>query len=393
MKKLLARAAAPALARRAPFAAAAVAVIASAVSLRPAPARAEDYVTVRGAYYREPSTRVIQPIVEVERDSPSGIDVSAHFLVDAITSASIAAGTATDAIFTEVRTEAGLRVRKRWDRTEATIGYKYSAESDYWSHAFGGSVARRFWGDTARLALSGGASFDRAQARGPVACPAKPADCSLTGIYGGVAYTQVVSPVMIAQASAESAYLDGFQGNLYRVVPMLGVEKLPEKRLRNALSARVAYYVPPAALGFQLHYRYYFDVFPGAPPADSPDPWNIWGHMIEARIYKTLTPDLEVRLSYRQYFQSNAEFWCDTIERPGCYGPGTPLYYSTDVKLGKVHTEFPEAKLLWDANALAGTPFFGWFAAGTFEISYGYYMQSTSYADAHVLQMGYRMPY
>ena len=55
-------------------------------------ARADDYVIVRGAYYREASTRVIQPMVELQRDSPSGIDVGAHFLVDAITSASIAAG-------------------------------------------------------------------------------------------------------------------------------------------------------------------------------------------------------------------------------------------------------------------------------------------------------------
>jgi hypothetical protein len=61
---------------------------------------AGDYVIVRGAYYREASTRVIQPIVEVERESPSGIDVGAHFLVDAITSASIAAGTSVDYVFT-----------------------------------------------------------------------------------------------------------------------------------------------------------------------------------------------------------------------------------------------------------------------------------------------------
>ena len=30
-----------------------------------AAARAENEVTIRGAYYREPSTRVIQPVVEI----------------------------------------------------------------------------------------------------------------------------------------------------------------------------------------------------------------------------------------------------------------------------------------------------------------------------------------
>ena len=34
-------------------------------------ARADDYVVVRGAYYREASTRVIQPMVELQRESPT----------------------------------------------------------------------------------------------------------------------------------------------------------------------------------------------------------------------------------------------------------------------------------------------------------------------------------
>src|SRR5262249_10562333 len=116
-----------------------------AVAFAPAAAWADDYVIVRGAYYREPSTRVIQPMVELHRDSPSGVDVTAHFLVDAITSASIAAGTSVDNIFTEIRDEAGLGVRKRWERSDATLIYKYSAESDYWSHAIGASFGQRLW--------------------------------------------------------------------------------------------------------------------------------------------------------------------------------------------------------------------------------------------------------
>src|SRR6476469_799489 len=87
-------------------------------------ARADDYVSVRGAYYREASTRVIQQMVEVVRESPSGLDVAAHFPVDAI------------------------------------VSYKYSSESDYWSHSLGGSFGVRFWEDTAAIRLSLGHSFD-----------------------------------------------------------------------------------------------------------------------------------------------------------------------------------------------------------------------------------------
>ena len=60
---------------------------------------------------------------------------------------------------------------------------------------------------------------------------------------------------------------------------------------------------------------------------------------------------------------------------------------------GPVHTEYPEVQLIWQAEALRPFPFFRWFAAGTFEISYGHYFQSTSFGNAHVLQTGYRMPY
>jgi hypothetical protein len=371
-----------------------VSVALAALLLAPVQAGAEDYVTLRGAYYREPSTRVIQPVVDVERDSDTGIDVGAHLLIDAITSASASAGTAVDNIFTEVRSEAGLRLAKRWARFDLGIGYKYSAESDYWAHAVGLGAGWRLWGDTARVAVSLGAGYDNAGARGPARCPGGNAPCTLNSYFLGLTYSQVLSPVALAQVSLESAYLDGFQGNLYRNVPMHGVERLPRQRLRNALSVRGAYYFPSIKMGIQGQLRPYVDFDPNEVPCSDADPWCVKGLMIEGRVYKALSPTVEARLSYRQYLQSKAGFWCDTLAPTGtsCY-PGMPTFYSSDVKLGPVYTEYPEAKLLWSAQALAGTPILTWFASGTFEISYGYYIQSTTYHDAHVLQLGYKMTY
>jgi hypothetical protein len=367
------------------------------------PARAEDYVIVRGAYYREASTRVIQPMVELQRDSDNGLDVGAHFLVDAITSASIAAGTATDAVFTETRNEAGLSVGKRWSRFALRGGYRYSAESDYWSHSVGMSGVGRLWGDTATVRLSLGRSFDSMTARGrPPDCRVLPSNsCELDVWFGSVAYTQVLSPVLIAQASYDLAYLDGFQGNVYRAVPGIGFEVLPYRaggslrdgrRLRHAISPRIAYYVPRTGTGFQLAYRYYWDQFPGTPAAPG-EPWDLRAHTIEGRVYQEVGPYLEVRLLYRHYIQDRgAAFWCDTAASPGCYPPGS-VFYSSDPKLGPVHTQYPEVKLVISAAPLADTPVLRWFSTGSFEISYGYYMQDTAYGDAHLLQSGYRMPY
>jgi hypothetical protein len=357
-------------------------------------ARAEDFVTLRGAYYREPSNRVIQPTVEVERDSPTGIDVKAHFLVDAITSASVSAGTTTDAVFTELRNEAGLVLRKRWSRQEVTAGYRYSAESDYWAHTMSVTGATRFWGDTARVAAALGLSLDSqaSRFRTPYCATPPSHSCPLDTTFGGLSYTQILSPVALAQVSAETAYLDGFQSNLYRTVPNHPYERVPDKRLRNAIAARVAYYIPEASLALRLAYRYYFDLFPGTYPTPE-DPWRLSTHTIEARVYRPLTRDLTVRFLYRQYIQNHAaSFWCDAIASPQCYGPDA-IYFSTDPKLGHVFTEYPELELVWQAEALRPVPVLGWLAAGTFTISYGHYFQSTSFGDAHVLQSGYTIPY
>ncbi len=367
----------------------------------PPRARAEDYVTVRGAYYREPSTRVIQPTVEVERDSPTGWDVKAHFLVDTITSASVSAGTTADTIFTETRNEAALSVRKRWDRSELTASYKYSGESDYWAHALSVSGSQRFWGDTATIGASMGLSLDSQSSRFRTPeCATPPShSCPLTTTFGGVSYTQILSPVWLAQVSAETAYLDGFQGNLYRTVPNFGYERVPDKRLRNAFAARVAYYIPALDLALRAAYRYYFDVFPDflpdvSPPPTGGDPWRLQSHTLELRAYRPLTRDLTVRLTFRRYWQNwAANFWTTMVEDSASVVPVPPYYYTTDPKLGHVRTEYPELELVWQAEALRAVPVASWLAAGTFTISYGRYFQNTSFGDGHVLQAGYTLPY
>src|SRR5207245_2145365 len=114
--------------------------------------------------------------------------------------------------------------------------------------------------------------------------------CPLTTTFGGASYTQILSPVALAQVSAETAYLSGFQGNLYRSVPNFGYERVPDRRLRNALAARVAYYIPGASVALRLQYRAYFDLFPGSVAGG--DPWRLQSHMLEGRVYRPLTRDL-----------------------------------------------------------------------------------------------------
>ena len=368
--------------------------------------RAEDRVTIRGTYYREPSTRVIQPVVDITKDLPHGFDINAHYLVDTITSASAAAGTSVDNIFTEIRSEVGLGVGKTWDRTRVTLSYKYSAESDYWSHAWWASLSQTFWGNTATVGAFAGFSLDSVgfRSRTPICPPtqlttalAADGSCPENSVFGGLGYTQVLSPVAIAQINLDTAYLDGFLANPYRQVASIGYEVFPDRRLRTAVSVRGAYYFPAIETGLQVQYRYYRDFYPGALPTGvSKDPWGLSASMVEGRIYHRLSRDLEVRFLYRQYFQQPPAFWCDVPANAGCGPMSVPVssrYASTDPAIGPVRTEYPEVKLLWDATSWESIPFFRWFAAGTFEISYGRYFQNDSFGDAHVLQTGYSMPY
>ena len=71
----------------------AVAVAAGALALlAAAPARADGTLAVRGVYYKERATRVMQPMLDGAFEAGERGLVTGHLLVDAITSASQSSG-------------------------------------------------------------------------------------------------------------------------------------------------------------------------------------------------------------------------------------------------------------------------------------------------------------
>jgi hypothetical protein len=359
------------------------------------PGRGEDRVTVRGAYYREHSTRVVQPMIEVFKDVPGGFDVGAHFLVDAITSASVAAGNASDSIFTEMRKEAGATIGKTINHTRVALGYRESREPDYISHTGSAAFLQDVWENSGTVAAIAAYSHDTI---GPML------DRPLSTWFAGAGYTQALTPTLNTQLSYDLTYLNGYQANPYVQVPNLGREKLPKERFRHAFAARVAFYIPASNTGLQAHFRYYIDHGPGESTVGpestvqtpGPDPWKLHANTIEGHLFQDLAPGLEVRLTYRHHSQGAAAFWCNTDPSRGgvtdCYGT-TPVYYSADSKLGPLATHIFEGQLEWQARPLAAVPVLRWFAGGAFQISYGRYVQDSRYGGAHLLQTGYTLPY
>jgi hypothetical protein len=374
---------------------------------RPPYARAqvvEDRITLRGAYYREASTRVVQPMLQVTKALPRGFDVSGHLLVDAISSASIAQGAITDEVFTEKRYEGALSVGWTQGLNRLAASFRYSREPDYFSHTVGLLAAREVWDRTGAVALNLAVTHDDIEPRPPL----QPRDLDM--VYGGASYSQVLTPTTLAQVGYELFYQSGFYGNPYISHPNLGREDLPETRLRHALALHAAQFLPALDLGAQLHYRFYID----QESFGSSDPWGLTAHTVEGRLYKTLGRELDLRLSYRFHWQGEAAFWCNARVDIGCYGM-MPEYHSWDVKFGGLTTHLPELQVVWDLNRLASVPGLGWLSAGSIEVSYGYLFQSTPYGQpftdrnappvigelpftrkyggAHLLQTGYSLPF
>jgi hypothetical protein len=360
------------------------------------PARAEDRVTIRGAYYREASTKVVQPVVEVTKDLPNGFDASVHGLVDAITSPSEAAGFG-DNVGTEYRKEVGLSLGKTAGHNRVGLAYKESIEPDYVSHSAGLQLSRGIWENSGTVGLSLAFSADTL---GPTL------HLSTQAFFVSLDYTQALSPLSVVEARYEATYLQGYLCNPYELDATGQRPACPPRRLRHVAVFRAAHFFPALALGVQLHYRFYIDQWPGSLdqqpgasqlPAPPSDPWNLISHTIEARLYRELGHGLELRFAYRFHTQGAARFReCvgdPSRVQPGCEGIPVKAEHAADQKLTAYATHVLEVKVYWEARPLAGVPILAWFALGAFELSYGHYFQPTHYGDAHVLQTAYSLPF
>ena len=373
------------------------------------PARAEDRLSVRTAYFREASTRVVQPMLEVTKDLPQGYEVGAQVMVDAISSASIGQGATSDSVFTEKRYEGSLSAGRTMDLLKVQLFGRMSDEPDYKSASVGLSLSRELWERTGVLTVSAAYTHDSIEPPRIIHAPD-----TLDVAFAGVSYTQVLSPTVVAQASYEFFHNTGLMTNPYLAHANLGEDKAPRKRLRHALALRAGKFIPEADLGLQLAYRFYFD----QESFTSIGAWGMTAHTLEARVYKTLLRDLEVRLAYRFHAQTAANFWCNS--RPdsggdiGCYPMGAE-YHTVDVKFGNYTTHLPEGKLIWELRALTGMPVLGFLAPGALDLSYSYYFENTAYGmlftdrnapplignvpltrshgGAHYIQTGYSLPF
>lgn len=365
-----------------------VAAAASLVLSAGPPARADGTLAVRGVYYKERATRVVQPMLDAMFDAGSHGIVTGHFLVDAITSASASSGAANATPFTERRYEAGAGYTH--ELGDVTLGgdAKYSTESDYRSVYLGGRAQVELGQKNTVLGLGGGLSFDTisaAAAQGPFmptlrcsASDAEDTECSLRvySAYGSA--SQIVARDAVIGVSIDVSSLQGYQSNPYRtaiVGEVLVPERHPTDRTREAFAASARYYVAPTGTTLIGAYRYYRDS------------WQVHAHTPELRVVQEVGDAAEAAVRLRYYSQDGAYFFRDR------YPPDDPAmtqYVTDDVKLSSFTGYTLEAKgsVLGEAFQLPGR-----WAAARFEGMLEYTVQHNRFGNAVVAHVAVTIPF
>lgn len=346
---------------------------------------AEDRLTIHGNYYREASTRVLQPLVYIEKDIPDErLTVSAEYMLDAISSASIAAGAAAvtggDNVFTELRHEATFRIASRIKNWQLGSFFRYSTESDYISRSFGVSLARDVFQRAGTVSISYAYNFDRVfQIRANIRdlLPwTSIGDSNLIQIhYLALTYSHALHRTVLAGVSLEGIHAEGPQDNAYRTTRDARHEAHPLLRRRLAPSGFLRIAIPQAGMVLEPRYRYYSD------------DWHIQAHAIDPRIHVRFAKYIRLRLRYRFYWQSQAFFWRDD----GIYEPDA-VYVSADPKMASFHSHTPGIQLTFELEPLARFRGLRWLSGAWIQATYNHVFQTNRFGDARLGSLSFSIP-
>jgi hypothetical protein len=316
-------------------------------------AHADGTLAMRGVYYKERSTRVMQPMLDGMFEAGARGMITGHFLVDAITSASASSGAAAAEPFTERRYEAGIGYAHELSFDEAFVNVlriagdtKYSQEPDYLSVYVGARAEAELARKNATVSAGGGIAADRVNnegAQSPMGGPklrcdnddpvANATECDLDTYALYTSFSQLLSQYALVGVSYDVAKMKGYTSNAYRQVITAGgpvPEKHPNDRLRQAIAASTRFYWPEGKTAFIVAYRFYFDS------------WDIHAHTPELRVVQEVGMSIDASFRYRYYRQDASFFYQKRYPDPTMT---TIEYLTDDPKMSAYDGHLIEAKL------------------------------------------------
>lgn len=324
----------------------------------------------RGNYWRDRNTRVVNPTVDIRQQTASGFGISSSYGLDAITSASVAAGATSDQPFTELRHEVGFGVEAPLvGKSTLSGGYGYSTESDYFSHTASLRAKISLLQDNTVLRVGGDYTHSSVGKR------LGPTGYLNMGIlheaHAVLAWSQVLSRTMVGSLTYELFVLSGYQNNPYRPVFVAGerreFENLPSLRVRHAI-----------ALSGHKMFRFNGTLVPHLVlrPAVRifADSWGVTSLSPELALHLPIGP-VELRGLLSVFQQWEASFYrANCGEQPKVF-PGAPCYaergvefgsttdgsgnlvpfmaYTSDAKLGTYSTVTTELQIKWRMTVLS----------------------------------------
>lgn len=350
-------------------------------------AHADGTLSMRGVYYKERATRVVQPMLDGTFDVGNHGVATAHLLVDAITSASASSGADNQVPFTENRYEAGGSYTHELANLRLGAQARYSTESDYVSlfGALRGEIDLAQKNTTLGLGVGlGRDKISAASAQGPMApvleCEPGVTDteCSLTTATVFASASQILSKNSVLGVSYDLARLHGYQSNPYRQALTqtgLAPERHPTERLRQAFAVSLRYFVRSTQTALIGAYRYYHD------------DWDVDAHTPELRIVQQIGLNADATLRYRFHTQDGAYFYRDRY--PTADITMQP-YLSDDVKLDAFDGHLIEAKLGFLGEAFDMN---GRWAGARFEGILQYVLQHERFGNAIVAHVALTVPF
>jgi hypothetical protein len=366
--------------RRLALVALAAALPASAV-VREARGQVATFDTTHSVFYEAPTKThmfVYSPAVDASASPWTWLDVRAGWEADVVSGASVAtkagrtygathpADVVSTASVHDLRNLGRGEIAVKGETTSLTAGYAYGIEHDYRSHSLHVNARSDAYQHNTQFELSYARNFDsvcdvvqKTTAVEPTSWEAL--DTSKGCFTSGAAdrtthdigidtfeasWAQSWTPVIATQLTYSAQLVNGFQSDPYRSVVLFeGVkaqEYEPQFRARQAVTARVAWYLRSLKGALRLSLRGYHDT------------WAIGSGSAELEAEKSLGESLRLMARGRLYKQSGAVFWSDDYT-----GGAPPLgpkgqYWTGDRELSPFWSWSAGLRAIWGLAPASG---------------------------------------
>ena len=384
-----------------------VVVLAAACIAVAGSARAQSVVEVDTShtiFYEAPTKThmfVYSPSADVQASPWAWLDVRGGWEADVVSGASVAtkAGPAyasnhADVVSTasvhDLRNMARGEIDLKGDVTSLTAGYAYGIEHDYRSNSLHVNARTDAFQHNTTFELSYARNFDSVCDGVQRASDVLPSQWTAlensTGCFTKAAgrtthdigidtyeasWGQAWTPVIETQLTYTAQLVDGFQSDPYRSV-ILGEglkaqEHIPNERAREAVTARIAWYLRSIKGAVRLSLRGYHDT------------WAIDSGTAELELEKSLGESVRVMLRGRLYKQAGAVFWSD--DYTGGVPPLGPRgqYFTGDRELSPFWSWLAGVRAVWTINAAAHQRLLGFIES--FKLAGSANMQGFSYDE------------